>query len=67
MVISYDQESVLRIFFRIRIRGAVILAYRPGFGSRRPINYGSGRFRILPGHFVPNIHFVSNIEIPVGS
>jgi hypothetical protein len=48
-------SSVLRIrkyFYRIRIRGAVILTY--GSRSRRPINYGSDRIRILPDIFVPN-------------
>jgi hypothetical protein len=40
-------EAVLWIrkyFFRIRTRGSVIL----NSGSGRPINYGSGRIRILP-------------------
>jgi hypothetical protein len=44
--------AVLRIrkyFFRIRIRGAVILTYGSGF--RRPNNYGCDRVRVLPVHF----------------
>ncbi len=37
------------LVLRIRIRGAVIRTY--GSGSRRPIKYGSGWIRTLPGGF----------------
>ena len=41
---------IRRYFFRIRIRGSVILNYRSGSGSGRPIKCGSGRIRIIPWH-----------------
>ncbi len=45
------KSQVFRIRkYLFRISGIVILKY--GFGSGRPINYGSGRIRILLGHIV---------------
>ncbi len=43
--------GIRKYSFRLRIwlRGAVILTY--GSGSKRPINYGSGRIQILHEHF----------------
>ncbi len=41
---------IQKYFIRIRIRRSVNLIY--GSGSRRPINYGSGRVKILLEHFV---------------
>ncbi len=50
MIIKYSKQiSVLRIrkyFFRIRIRGAVILTNGSRSGSMRPVNCGSGQIRI---------------------
>jgi hypothetical protein len=40
---------IRKYLLRIRIRGARYLNCGSGLG--RPINYGSGRIRILPGHF----------------
>jgi hypothetical protein len=41
---------ICKYFLRIRIRGSLILDY--GSGSRRPINYRSGRFRAIEKKFV---------------
>jgi hypothetical protein len=37
--------------FKMAGCGAVILNFGPGSESRRPIKYGSGRIRNLPGYF----------------